>query len=90
MTERVRLTVEERKAIILSAALKVARLKGLDQVTYQNVAEACASPTTAATVRYYVGPNRAIRQLVVKRVLESREPGYALVIERGRELGLIN
>lgn len=48
-----KLTNEQRRAVIVAAALRVARDAGIWAVTHGTVAKRCVVPTSAATVRYY-------------------------------------
>ena len=50
-----RMDAEQRRQMVLSAALRVAANQGLAAVTYENVAAACPVDTSAATVRRYAG-----------------------------------
>lgn len=52
---RSRLTPEERREVILSAAVEVARLGGNDPnlLTRDAVADKCVPPTSADTVKHY-------------------------------------
>lgn len=48
-----KLQPHERKAVILSAALKVANDKGLSEVTFKSIADACQFKTMPRTVAHY-------------------------------------
>lgn len=66
---RVRLTPDERREIILTAATKVARDApgGVMALTMESVASACQPPTSKDTVKHYwTMPD--LRQAVTKRL----------------------
>lgn len=48
-----KLQPEERSALILSAAIKVANEKGLAEVTFKTTADACMIKTMPRTVAHY-------------------------------------
>lgn len=48
-----KLPPDERKAVIITAAVEVANEKGIGELTFQNVAEACRMKTTVRTVCHY-------------------------------------
>lgn len=50
-----RMDREQRRQMILTAALEVARREGLASVTYDLVARECPVDTSPATVRRYAG-----------------------------------
>lgn len=77
--------LRERRAIILSAGLKVAREVGLDHVKHQAVAEACAWPTSVPTVWRHMGHTRNL----IRRVAEyARREGHRDVIAQADEMGI--
>ena len=47
----IRLTHDQRRIIILDAAVKVAKEQGVYMVTHEKVAKECAVPTSKPTVR---------------------------------------
>lgn len=48
-----KLSPEERTAVILSAAVKVANEQGLSEVTFKTTADACLMKTKPRTVAHY-------------------------------------
>lgn len=48
-----KLTNEQRRAVIVAAALRIARDTGLWAVAHGTVAKRCVVPTSTATVRFY-------------------------------------
>lgn len=48
-----KLTNEQRRAVIVAAALRVARDSGIWAVAHGTVAKRCVVPTSTATVRHY-------------------------------------
>ncbi len=61
MNNATKLSVAQRAAVILTAAIKVANEKGLHEVTFKTVAKACLVTTTPRTVQHYynIGDLRA-------------------------------
>ena len=53
MSERVRLTEKQRKAVIVKAGVEVAKEYGLAMTTYESVSEKCSVTTSLGTVRSY-------------------------------------
>ena len=53
MKNATKLPPEQRKAIIMSAAVEVANKKGLSEVSFATVAAACKMSTTPRTVSHY-------------------------------------
>lgn len=50
---RVRLTPEQRKTVIMRAALKIVRSEGLASVTRRHVSEKCEVQTSTEIIRHY-------------------------------------
>lgn len=75
-----RLTPDQRQAVILTAALRIARDRGLASVTHGGVAKRCAIATSEKTVRHYFASRTVLWQAVV-----SADVTFA---EQARELGL--
>lgn len=61
MTNATKLPPDQRSALILTAAVKVANDSGLAEVTFKTVAKACVMSTTPRTVQHYfkIGDLRA-------------------------------
>ena len=83
MTQR-RMTPEERRGVIVQAALKTSEKNGLSAWTRQDVAEVCAVATSAETVKHYFPIQDDLRKAVLA------DPGCSdkLTIQ-GQALGLI-
>lgn len=66
MTERYRLTPEDRRAVILDAARDVAAKNGGDPltITLRATAAACRLPTSVETVKYHFGTVTDLRAAV--------------------------
>jgi DNA-binding transcriptional regulator YbjK len=84
----IRMDPTTRKAVIIDAALKVARMKGIASLNYQSVAAHCEVATSAMTVRRYTGRIRDLQREVVRAARLSRHAGNAEIVKRGKELGL--
>lgn len=67
-----KLQPDERSAVILSAAITVANEKGLSEVTFKSVADACLLKTMPRTVAHYfkIGD---LRRAIVADVRASDE-----------------
>lgn len=55
-----KLTSEQRRAVIVTAGLRVARDHGLWSVTHSSVARRCTVPTSAPTVKLYFGTKQSL------------------------------
>ena len=66
MTERRRLSPDERKAVILDAAAQVVEKNhgNLLAVTMKATANVCSVPTSEATIKYYFKTEKGLRQAV--------------------------
>jgi DNA-binding transcriptional regulator YbjK len=74
------MTPEQRQAVILTAALRLARDGGLVAVTHSAVAHRCVIETSEKTVRHYHKSRAALWAAVV-----AADASFA---PEGRELGL--
>lgn len=75
-----RLKPEQRRAVIITAACRIARDAGLCAVTHGDVAKRCTMETSVATVKHYFVDRAALWSAVVAKC-----PEFAA---QGRELGL--
>ena len=75
-----RLTPDQRRAVIITAALRIARDGHLSDVTHGTVAKRCTVHTSTATVKRYFGDRAALWRAVI-----DADERLAL---QGRELGL--
>lgn len=75
-----RMEPEQRLAVIVTAAVSIARESGLAAVTHAAVAKRCHIPTSAHTVRYYLGSRGSLWRAVI----------YAddTFVQQGKELGV--
>lgn len=76
-----RLNPDSRRAVIITAACRVARDKGLVNVTHGAVAARCVTATSTHTVRHYFDTKVFLWQAVI----EATGTEFA---EQARELGL--
>lgn len=76
-----RLTPEQRQAVIITAALRLARDGGLIAVTHSAVAHRCVTETSEKTVRHYYRSRVALWAAVI-----AADQSFAV---QGRELGLV-
>ena len=76
----VRLNPRQRKAMILQAALKIAREDGLMAVTGDAVAKACPVTTSERTVRHYYKFENSLRRACIKNDPELKPEGIELGI----------
>lgn len=76
-----RLNADSRRAVITTAACRVARDKGLAHVTHGSVAARCVVATSIHTVRHYFDTQVCLWQAVV--AINPDE-----FAEQARELGL--
>lgn len=75
-----RLQPANRRAVIISAAVAIARDHGLRNVTHGAVAKRCVIDTSAKTVRHYFKTQVELWQAVLTEVPE--------MLGEGRELGV--
>jgi DNA-binding transcriptional regulator YbjK len=75
-----RLEPHQRRAVIITSAVRIAKEAGLCKVTHGDVAKRCTVATSVALVRHYF-PERAMMWAAV--VAECPE-----MADQGRELGL--
>ena len=75
-----RMTPEQRRTVIVTAALRIARDKGLQSVNHSEVAKRCTVATSVKTVRHYFNDREALWMAVI-----DAEPDFA---EKGREVGV--
>jgi DNA-binding transcriptional regulator YbjK len=78
-----RLQPEQRRAMIVTAASRIAREGGLVAVTHGDVAKRCSTATSAATVKHYF-PERRLLWLAVIAACPDDEG----LQSDGREIGL--
>lgn len=53
MAGKIRLGPKQRRAIIITAAVRLANSEGIGAVTFENVGRECEFPVAAETVRHY-------------------------------------
>lgn len=75
-----RLQPDNRRAVIITAAISIAKAHGLHRVTHGAVAKQCRIETSIKTVRHYFGTQVDLWQAVLVEVPE--------MLGEGRELGL--
>ena len=75
-----RLQPDNRRAVIITAAISIAKEHGLHRVTHGDVAKRCKIDTSIKTVRHYFGTQVDLWQAVLSEVPE--------LCGEGRELGL--
>jgi DNA-binding transcriptional regulator YbjK len=75
-----RLQPENRRAVIVSAAVSIAKTEGLHRVTHGSVAGRCKIQTSTKTVRHYFATQVELWQAVLIEVPE--------LLGEGKELGL--
>ena len=80
---RIRLTADQRRRIILNAAVSVAERDGLGSITFESVADECSVPTKWFSVRKTFGNKDALMREVVAT---SDDPH---VKEQAVELGIL-
>lgn len=83
MVEYVRLTPDQRRALILSTGIDIANRNGLIAATHQRIARECTVDTSLTTVRSYF-PNRA--DLLSAIISDSRT--HADIKNQGKAMGL--
>lgn len=76
-----KLTNEQRRAMILAAALRIVRDSGIWAVTHGTVAKRCAAPTSSRTVRRVIGDKFDLWRAVI----EADESGVAR--RQARDMG---
>ena len=82
MARYTRLSADERRALIVSTAVKVANKEGLGSVTYEKVARKCEIPTSKHTVKYYFSHKADLFALIV-----ASKDATPKVKEMGKKLG---
>lgn len=85
MADKVRLTPEQRKTLIINAAVKVSNDVGLFTWTRKQVAAACTLPTDFETVKHYFPKNDELRKIVAEH-----DDASAIVKEQARAVGMIS
>jgi AcrR family transcriptional regulator len=73
-----RLKPEQRRAVIITAAVAIAREHGLHRVTHGDVAKRCKIDTSVKTVRHYFADQAALWRAVVVEVSEMIEDAKGL------------
>ena len=66
-----RLNADHRRAMIVTAGVKLAAEVGLAEVDYSNLAKACPVDTSAATVRYHFKNYRSLWLAIAKQDREN-------------------
>lgn len=61
-----KLTNEQRRAVIITAALRIAADTGIWAVTHSAVAKRCVVPTSAPTVKHYFPTKMDLWRVVVE------------------------
>jgi AcrR family transcriptional regulator len=75
-----RLEPDQRRAVIITAAVRIARSDGFTAISHSLVAKRCTVETSKATVKHYFPDRNSIWHAVIAEC-----PEFA---EQGRELGL--
>lgn len=75
-----RLTPDQRRSVIITAAVRIAREARLCRVTHGDVAKRCTVQTSTALVRHYFPERAAMWTAVIAAAPE--------MVDQGRELGL--
>lgn len=75
-----RLQPDNRRAVIITAAISIAKTEGLHSVTHGAVSKRCKIATSTKTVRHYFATQVDLWQAVLAEVPE--------LCGEGRELGL--
>lgn len=70
-----RLQPEQRRAVIITAAVAIAREHGLHRVTHGDVAKRCKVDTSVKTVRHYFADQAALWRAVVVAAPEMSDEG---------------
>lgn len=78
-----RLQPEQRRALIVTAASRIAHEGGLLSVTHGDVAKRCSLATSVATVKRYFPERRSLWIAVIKAC-----PDDERIASQGREIGL--
>jgi DNA-binding transcriptional regulator YbjK len=73
-----RLQPEQRRAVIITAAVTIAREHGLHRVTHGDVAKRCKVETSIKTVRHYFADQVALWRAVMTEVPEMAEEAKGL------------
>lgn len=82
MKNATKLPPDQRKALILSAAIDVANDKGLSEVSFDTVSKACRMKTTPRTVAHYflIGDLRKAVIADMRATQEVRQEAVAMGI----------
>lgn len=75
-----RMQPDNRRAVIITAAISIAKAHGLHRVTHGDVAKLCKIETSTKTVRHYFATQVDLWQAVLAEVPE--------MLGEGRELGV--
>ena len=75
-----RLEPDQRRAVIITAAVRIAKESGLAKVTHGDVAKRCTVATSTALVRHYFPERASMWAAVIAAAPE--------MADQGRELGL--
>ena len=73
-----RLQPENRHAVIITAALSIAKDSGLHSVTHGAVAKRCILQTSKATVKHYFSTQADLWKAVIKAAPEYADAGKGL------------
>lgn len=80
----VRLTEEQRRAIIVTAAVALSATEKLVDISYENVAEKCSVKTSVGTVRRYFRTKAHLWRAIAKH-----ESASSYIVEQAREMAII-
>lgn len=61
-----KLTNEQRRAVIITAGLRIVKDTGLWAVAHSTVAKRCVVPTSTATVKHYFGTKTDLWRAVIE------------------------
>ena len=81
---RVRLTEQQRRGVIVSAGVTVAREHGLALTSYENVSEHCSVTTSVGTVRSYFRTKTHLWRAIARHTNATDE-----IRELARAMGVI-
>lgn len=82
MNDRVRIGVDSRRSVILTAAVNIAVREGLAKVTHGLVSKRCVVPTSVPTVRHYFPQKIDMWQAVLAETTDAD------VHEQARAMGV--
>lgn len=82
MARYTKLTGDERRSLIVTAAVDVANKEGLAEVTYEKVARRCAVQTSKHTVKHYF----PLKSRLFERIIAHKNSNNQ-VKSMGKKLG---